>query len=73
MAKPDIDNFMQTPDGSWIGVSDDRKLYWNNKPILTEQKITVEWWVSVAIVAASVSTVMLAVLALLQFFGFCAK
>lgn len=53
-----------------LGVDDDLNLYWNKKIIVTEQKITLQWWVNIAIILASMSTTALAVFALFQFLGY---
>ncbi len=36
-----------------------RELYWNKKKIITEQKLTLNWWVSIAIVLGGFSTAVL--------------
>ena len=51
---------------SELGIDENGKLYWNKKEILTKQKITLQWWVNISIIVAAVSTLALAVLALLQ-------
>ena len=48
----------------------DKKLYWNNKPLVTEQKLVLQLWVNIAIIIASISTLGMAIIATLQFFGF---
>ena len=53
-----------------LGIDEDGNLYWNDKAVVTERKITLQWWVNVAILLASFSTVALAVFAALRFFGF---
>jgi len=35
---------------------DDNRLLFDGKPIVTEQKITLGWWVNIAIVIASIAT-----------------
>ena len=50
-----------------LGVDDERNLYWNNKAIVTEQKVKLEWWVNVSIIVASVSTFAIAFFTYLQF------
>jgi len=41
-----------------LGVDEKGKLYWQSRPVVTEQKVTLEWWVNVAVVAAAVATVV---------------
>ena len=62
----DLDNGKQGE----LGIDDETNLYWNNKLIVTEQKVKLQWWVNVSIIMASVSTVALAVFTALQFFGY---
>lgn len=53
-----------------LGIDDESNLYWNEKLVVTEQKIKLQWWVDIAIILASFSTIILAVFTVLQFFGF---
>ena len=62
-----------THDENELGIDDDGKLYWNKQVVVTEGKVTLQWWVSVAVILASLSTAVLAVFAALQFFGCVAK
>ncbi len=50
-----------------LGIDDERNLYWNNKAVVTEQKVKLEWWVNVSIIVASVSTFAIAFFTFLQF------
>lgn len=62
----DLDNCKQGE----LGIDDETNLYWNQKLIVTEQKVKLQWWVSFSIILASLSTVTLAVFTVLQYFGF---
>jgi len=53
-----------------LGIDEHGKLYWNGKVIVTEQKITLQWWVNLSIIVASVSTLLLAGIACLQFLNY---
>ena len=53
-----------------LGIDDETNLYWNQKAIVTEQKVKLQWWVNVSILLASLSTAILALITILQFFGF---
>ncbi len=50
-----------------LSIDQDNKLYWNNKAIVTEQKIKLDLWVNVSIIFASVSTIIIAIVTLLQY------
>jgi hypothetical protein len=52
-----------------IGLDEDNRLYWNGKPIVTEERITLAWWVNVSAVLTGASTFTLAVIELLRFLG----
>lgn len=45
------------------------ELYWNRKKIITEQKLSLTWWVNAAIILGAISTAALALLDLLRFLG----
>ena len=53
-----------------LGIDDEANLYWNKKAIVTKQKITLQWWVHLAVILASLSTFVLAIFAVLEFFGY---
>ena len=50
-----------------LGVDENNKLYWDGQPIITKQKITLEWWVSMSVIIASISTLGLFGIELLKF------
>lgn len=56
-----------------LGIDNAGTLYWNKKAVVTEQKIKLEWWVKVSIILASISTFIMAVFVMLDFFGFGCK
>lgn len=51
-----------------FGVDDDCKLYWNGKPIVTQQKVTLQWWVSFSAILAAIGTTVSAVVAVFTYF-----
>ena len=53
-----------------LGIDDQGSLYWNNKAVVTEKKVKLEWWVNISIILASASTVTVAIFTSLQFFGY---
>jgi len=62
-----------THNGGELGIDENSNLYWNKKRVITEQKVTLQRWVNVAIILASTSTVALAIFAALEFLGYGAK
>jgi hypothetical protein len=53
-----------------LGVDETGRLYWDNKPVVTEERITLAWWVNAAVTVGGVSTFVLALLAVLKFCGY---
>lgn len=53
-----------------LGIDENNKLYWDNLPLVTEEKITLQKWVNFAIVIGAVSTFAIAILDLLKFGGY---
>ena len=51
-----------------LGVDEKGHLYWDNRPVITEEKIKLQWSVSIAIVFGSLSTVVLATIELFRYF-----
>ena len=49
-----------------LGIDNNGKLYWNGKQILTKQKISLKWWVNISIVVGAISTLILAVVAVIN-------
>lgn len=58
-----------TDDGTKgeLGIDDNGKLYWNKKLVITKSKISLKWWVNVSIIIASLSTLLMAIYAVLSF------
>lgn len=53
-----------------LGVDDKGTLYWNKKAIITEQKIKLSWLVNMSVVFASLSTVIIAIFTVMQYYSF---
>ncbi|NQS88687.1 hypothetical protein HQ584_02710 [Patescibacteria group bacterium] len=53
-----------------LGIDDNGKLYWNEQAVITEQKVTLQRWVNIALIIASISTLAIAIFTGLQFFGY---
>lgn len=51
-----------------LGIDKEGKLYWNEKLVVTEQRVKLQWWTSISIVIASFSTLAIAIFTCLQFF-----
>ena len=56
-----------THGGFELGIDENSNLYWNKKKVITEQTIKLEFWVNMAIIFASASTIVLAAFAVLDF------
>ena len=67
-----IDTIFRYGDGE-LGVDEDYNLYWNKKKVTTKQKVTLQRSVNIAIIFASISTVLLAIFAALELLGCGAK
>lgn len=50
-----------------FGVGEDGQAYWNGKPIVTQEKVVLQGWVSVAIIATAIAALTQAVFAGLGF------
>lgn len=53
-----------------LGIDEENNLYWDKKPLVTEEKITLQKWVNFAIVIGAGSTLILAIIEVLKFFGY---
>jgi len=53
-----------------LGVDENNKLYWDGRPIVTEEKLKFQWWVNVSIVIGSFSTLTYAIIEVLKFIGY---
>lgn len=52
-----------------LGVDENNKLYWDGKPLVTEERIVLARWVNAAIVLGATSTFVLAGIEVLRFCG----
>lgn len=50
-----------------LGVDEKNHLYWDNKPVITEEKIKLHWPVNIAIIFGSLSTLALATIEILRY------
>lgn len=50
-----------------LGVDETNRLYWDGKPVVIEERLTLAWWVNVAVLVSALSTLTLAVLEGLKF------
>ncbi|MCE8031914.1 hypothetical protein EKK97_10925 [Billgrantia tianxiuensis] len=53
--------------GGEFGIDDDGQLYWNGKPVVTEKKVKLQWWVNCSAIAAAASTVIMAIVSVVDF------
>ena len=53
-----------------LGIDEANKLYWDGRPLVTEERIVLARWVNTAVVAAAVATVVTATIETLKFLGF---
>ena len=51
-----------------LGIDDDGRLYWNKKLVITKSKLKLDWWVNISVIVASLSTLIMAVYAVLEFY-----
>jgi hypothetical protein len=61
-------NTIFTHGNGELGIDDDANLYWNKKRVITKGKITLNWWVNLSIIIASISTLVMATYAVLEFY-----
>lgn len=52
-----------------MGIDEHGVLYWNGKPVVTEQKVKLQWWVNLSAILAALSTVVMAILATVTYFS----
>ncbi|MBU1090190.1 hypothetical protein KKF38_05385 [Patescibacteria group bacterium] len=50
-----------------LGIDDNSNLYWNGKMVTTKSKVSLGWWVNIFIIIASLSTLVMAIFAVLEF------
>jgi hypothetical protein len=53
-----------------LGVDDDNRLYWDEKPVVLESRLALAWWVNIAVVVGALATAVLASIEVLKFCGF---
>ncbi|OGQ22598.1 MAG: hypothetical protein A3I05_04575 [Deltaproteobacteria bacterium RIFCSPLOWO2_02_FULL_44_10] len=51
-----------THDSGKLGIDEKSQLYWNDKLVVTKGMLTLQWWVSLAVIISAVSTLFLAVM-----------
>lgn len=50
-----------------LGVDESNKLYWDSRPIVVEEKVTLQWWINASAVVGALSGFTLAVIEVLRF------
>ena len=50
-----------------LGVDENNQLYWQGKPIVTKERIVLEWWVNLAAIVAAFSTLGSFIIGLLKY------
>ena len=53
--------------GGEFGIDDDGQLYWNGKPVVTEKKVKLQWWVNCSAIAAAAASVVMAIVAVAEY------
>jgi hypothetical protein len=53
-----------------LGIDENNRLYWDKRPLVTEEKITLQRWLNVSVVLGAVSTFAVAVVEVLRFCGY---
>jgi hypothetical protein len=51
-----------------LGIDESGRLYWNKKLVITKSKITLDWWVNLSVILASISTVIMAAYAIASYY-----
>lgn len=54
-----------------LGIDRKGRLYWNRKAVITEQKVSLQCWVNISIIIASLSTLLIAIMTLFHYFYPC--
>ena len=49
-----------------LGIDGRGTLYWNGEPVVTQQKVSLSWWLSLSVVMGGLSMFAVAALTLLQ-------
>ena len=50
-----------------LGIDERGRLYWNGESIVTDQRVFLPWWLSLAVVACGLSTLVIAALTVLTY------
>ncbi|MBT3068707.1 hypothetical protein [Rhodoferax sp. U11-2br] len=50
-----------------IGLDENNKLYWEERPVVLEEKIKLQWWVNLSAIAGALSGITLAVIEVLRY------
>lgn len=50
-----------------LGIDERGRLYWNGEFVITEQRVSLSWWISLAIVLGGLSTFAIALLSILAY------
>ncbi len=53
-----------------LGIDEANRLYWDGKPLVTEERIVLARWVNAAVITGAAATVVTAAIEILQCFGF---
>ena len=67
-----IHEFMNTPSPSGkvlrLGIDDNGQLYVNGERVITEQKVSLQWWVNIAVIFGALGAFAQGIVAIIQFF-----
>lgn len=44
-----------------LGIDEGGRLYWNGQPVVTEQRVRLDWWVNISVIIGAVATVAIAI------------
>jgi hypothetical protein len=50
-----------------LGIDERGRLYWNSEPVITGQRVSFSWWISLAIILGGLSTFAIALLNVLTY------
>ncbi len=53
-----------------LGIDEANKLYWDGKPLVTEERIVLARWVNIAVVVGAAATALTVVVEILKFLGY---
>lgn len=51
-----------------LGIDKSGRLYWNKKLVITKSKLALDWWVSLSVIIASISTFIMMIYAVLTYY-----